>query len=448
MPSLNVVDYIEQCIESVINQTLMDIEIIAIDAGSTDGTLEILRKYELQDNRLRLIHSDKRSYGYQVNLGISIANGDYIGIVETDDFIELDKYETLYNLALESKADYVKGCAEIFLGLSGDMTYTSKIQIFSKNEFAPDKGFVTVNPSITPELIMRDYNLWTGIYKSDLIISIKLNETPGAAYQDIGFVFQTFCKAQKAIYLDKVLYHYRQDNPNSSIYNHKAFHYLVEEYQYAEGILQNQDKDWLTLSFCKMFRQTNQRIRLMAVSGSVWESAISDLQIISENLKQNIIDNHIASKYLSLKEWSELELFLKNPIDLYDYYVKIETEKRNELSFLLDKLAPAQQIVVFGSGYFGEFVPILLSLNEIDTIEAYCDNNSKLWGSYLHGKPIISPEQAVRDYPQAAYIVANKAHGQEIEEQLISMGITDEHIFAYTLGVDTLLLSKAYLKNY
>ena len=70
MPSLNVADYIEECIKSAVFQTLKEIEILCIDAGSTDGTLEILQRYADMDRRIRLINSDRRSYGYQVNLGI------------------------------------------------------------------------------------------------------------------------------------------------------------------------------------------------------------------------------------------------------------------------------------------------------------------------------------------------------------------------------------------
>ena len=69
MPSLNVAPYIEKCIQSVVNQTLQDIEILCIDAGSTDGTLEILEQFKREDSRIRIIHSDKKSYGYQVNNG-------------------------------------------------------------------------------------------------------------------------------------------------------------------------------------------------------------------------------------------------------------------------------------------------------------------------------------------------------------------------------------------
>ena len=78
LPSLNVGGYIEECLESVRCQSLEDIEILCIDAGSTDGTYEILREHAARDSRIRLIRSQVRSYGYQVNLGLSIARGEYV----------------------------------------------------------------------------------------------------------------------------------------------------------------------------------------------------------------------------------------------------------------------------------------------------------------------------------------------------------------------------------
>lgn len=197
MPSLNVANYIEQCMESVINQTLRDIEIIAVDAGSTDGTLEILEKYESTDNRVRVIHSSKRSYGYQLNLGISIAHGNFIGVVETDDYIESNMYESLYKQALKSKADYVKGGALKFFEKSEGETYSRKIEVFTEKEFAHDQGRISVNPSVTPELILKDYYLWTGIYEKNFIKSIKLNETSGPLIKISVFFFKHFVKQKK-----------------------------------------------------------------------------------------------------------------------------------------------------------------------------------------------------------------------------------------------------------
>ena len=108
MPSLNVEPYIVECVDSVINQTLKDIEIIFVDAQSTDGTLEILKDYESKDSRVKLLISDKKSYGHQMNLGIVNATGQYIGIVETDDYVSPEMFYELYNLSNNGEYDIVK----------------------------------------------------------------------------------------------------------------------------------------------------------------------------------------------------------------------------------------------------------------------------------------------------------------------------------------------------
>jgi len=107
MPSLNVAKYIRQCMDSVITQTLPDIEVICIDAGSTDGTYEILQEYALADPRIKLIQSEKKSYGHQMNLGLDAANGEFIGIVETDDWVDADMFKQLYDAAEKHNADVV-----------------------------------------------------------------------------------------------------------------------------------------------------------------------------------------------------------------------------------------------------------------------------------------------------------------------------------------------------
>ena len=93
MPSLNVRPYIEECLDSVQNQTLKDIEILCVDAGSTDGTLEFLRERAAADSRIQVIESDRKSYGYQINLGIKAAKGEYFAILESDDYIIPEMYE-------------------------------------------------------------------------------------------------------------------------------------------------------------------------------------------------------------------------------------------------------------------------------------------------------------------------------------------------------------------
>ena len=196
MPSLNVAKYIEVCMESVLNQTLQDLEILAIDAGSADGTLEILERFAQKDNRVKVVHSDRKSYGFQMNLGISMATGEYVGVVETDDIIEPDMFETLYTFAVNSQADYVKGIAESFLRVAPEAELLQPIRAFTKNEFGSDEK-IEIIPKEMSKIVLKDYFLWTGIYRKTFLEGIRFNETPGAAYQDIGFLLQTYAKAEK-----------------------------------------------------------------------------------------------------------------------------------------------------------------------------------------------------------------------------------------------------------
>ena len=109
IPSLNRVDSIRECLSSVMVQTLEQMEILCIDAGSTDGTLEILEECALQDKRIEVVQTERKSYGYQVNLGIRLAKGMYIGIVETDDSVDISMYQSLYEQAEKNAwPDFVK----------------------------------------------------------------------------------------------------------------------------------------------------------------------------------------------------------------------------------------------------------------------------------------------------------------------------------------------------
>ena len=174
MPSLNVAPYIEECIRSVLYQSLKEIEIICIDAGSTDGTVEILKKYEKADQRMKIVNFGVKSYGAQVNYGILAAQGEYIAILETDDFIEAKMYETLYCAAEEHHADYAKADFKKFFVLkSGEYLY-STVNLFEheKTEFYGK----LINPHSMDDLYKADYNIWKGIYKRDFLIQNHIRQ--------------------------------------------------------------------------------------------------------------------------------------------------------------------------------------------------------------------------------------------------------------------------------
>lgn len=240
MPSLNVGEYIGECIESVVNQTLENIEIICIDAGSDDGTLEILKDYADKDSRIRLMHSDKKSYGYQMNQAISVAEGDYIGIVETDDYIAHDMFEKLYKLSAGS-ADVVKSNFYHVEENGKIRKDTGKKNLIKEGEVFKIRDY--------PAIIKAHPSIWAGIYRREFLIEndITFIEEPGGGWVDNPFFYETAFAASSIIYTDEAYYYYREFNPSSSSNNLGDYKIpikrmldnlnVVDRYETDEGIV-------------------------------------------------------------------------------------------------------------------------------------------------------------------------------------------------------------------
>lgn len=238
MPSLNVAAYIRECMDSVIGQTLRDIEIICVDAGSDDGTFEILKEYQEKDERIRIISSDKKSYGYQMNLGVSAAAGEYIGIIETDDWAEPEMFEMLYQTAIENDADFVK---------SNYYWYYTKTEVVNQECENLQRGpyrevFCPIDHlyvfGLTP-------SIWSGLYKKDLLIenNIRFNETPGASFQDASFHLMVCTASKRAYFIDEYLLHYRRDNESSSVSVEGKVYCVCDEMHYYEQYLSERLED-------------------------------------------------------------------------------------------------------------------------------------------------------------------------------------------------------------
>ena len=238
MPSLNVAAYIRECMDSVVGQSLKEIEILCIDAGSTDGTLEILREYETADPRVKVIVSDKKSYGYQMNLGLDAATGEYIGIVETDDWAEPDMFEGLCKAASEQDADVVK--ANYYWYYTKPEQQNKPFENLAKcpyeEVFSPREihAFFQATPAI-----------WSGIYRREMLTAaqIRFNETPGASYQDTSFYFMICTAAERVYLLNRYFMHYRRDNESSSVNSAGKIYCLCDEMEHYERFLEGRPAD-------------------------------------------------------------------------------------------------------------------------------------------------------------------------------------------------------------
>lgn len=238
MPSLNSGAFIRECMDSVVNQALQDIEIICIDAGSTDGTLDILREYEKIDPRVRIIISDKKSMGYQYNLGLDAANGDYIGMVETDDWIEADTFEKLWSAASRQDVDIV--AANQYLYYTKPEIHDVRFENLSRCPY---------EQVFCPKDVLHSFAvkplIWSAIYRRSMLKenNIRFNETPGASFQDTSFHYMVMTVAKTAFFLDQYFYHYRSDSETQSINSGGKVYCLCDEEYYYEQFLEGRPSD-------------------------------------------------------------------------------------------------------------------------------------------------------------------------------------------------------------
>ena len=108
IPIYNAENYLRQCLNSIVGQTLRDIEIICVDDGSTDTSLSIIHEYAQKDPRIKVISKPNSGYGHSMNVGLDAATGEYFGIVDSDDYILPEMYETLYYYAHKDDLDVYK----------------------------------------------------------------------------------------------------------------------------------------------------------------------------------------------------------------------------------------------------------------------------------------------------------------------------------------------------
>ncbi|MDO5424143.1 MAG: glycosyltransferase [Eubacteriales bacterium] len=235
VPTYNVEEYLDQCMTSLINQTLKDIEIICINDGSTDHSLEILKRYAAQDPRIKIIDKENGGYGIGMNIGLDNCTGEYVGIVEPDDYVKTNMYEDLYALAKEHDLDIIKADFYRFVHDQNGK------EIDQYNALWRDEGGYNrvIDPAEEPVVFKYIMNTWSGIYKLSFLRehNIRHHETPGASFQDNGFWFKTFCYAKRMYFVNKPYYMNRRDNPNSSVHNRAKVYCMNDEYLYILDFL-------------------------------------------------------------------------------------------------------------------------------------------------------------------------------------------------------------------
>ena len=215
IPFNNVEQYIEQCLTSVCSQTLKDIEVICVNDASTDGSRKIVEEFINKDSRIKLIDLDTRKgQGYARNRAIEIAQGEYIGFVDSDDWVDTDMFLELYNKAKENDNDITICQAREYDDINNKYILSDYYSLTILEKMG-ERVFSSVETK--DELLDINVVLWNKIYKKEYLDKIGEKFPEGFIYEDLPFFFGTYLPANKIQIVWKNFYIYRVNRKNSTM---------------------------------------------------------------------------------------------------------------------------------------------------------------------------------------------------------------------------------------
>ncbi|WP_051688614.1 CDP-glycerol glycerophosphotransferase family protein [Butyrivibrio sp. AE2032] len=387
VPAYNAERYIKKCVDSVLRQTLRDIEVICVDDGSVDSTASILDELAQKDYRVRVIHKINEGYGKAINVGVDNARGKYIGIVEADDTVLLNMYKKLYVRASKYELDLVKAqCYHCWDSVG--YRYTNHVV---KMEPYYEKVLTSADRSLFFLFFM---NTWSGIYRTDFLkkYGIKHNESPGASFQDNGFWMQTMSFAERAMWITDNLYLYRRDNEGSSINGQGKPYAMLEEYKWVEDCLRKKHVPESTISICHYWRLYRHR---------------GNLRRISDGLKREFMPVIVSeyndySKELKIGEDESIVEWYRGVVTSPQEYCENIIVTKNQICRDLDKV---QNIYIFAAYYYRHIIKqILIGMGLSDKLKAIILDGA-LDEDRIGLTPVKNLYDMELDYENAAVIV-------------------------------------------
>lgn len=426
IPVHNSEKYLKECIESVLSQTFCDMEILCIDGGSKDLSPEIIRELAKKDSRIQYIQDPDTGYGHKINMGIYQAKGRYIAILESDDKMCPDMIERLHCIAEAYEADVVDADYYEMISQGPNALYRPV-----KKYFAIDSYNCILEYEDISKREVATNGIWTGLYRKTFINrqGIKLNESSGASFQDLSFLFLTSTLAQRIYHVGEPLYQYRIDNIGSSVKDNRKIFEIVGECEFLKNDLLKRNirngRMWELYYIRKYNAYYWNYCRLSSEARNVF------LEKYEEELRQDIETGQIRRKLFPEGMYYRTFLLLDDRGEFVcgasGSYKNMFTER---IFHILEKTY-SRKLVIFGAGILGTELITLLLQNKI-AIDGICDNSASLHGKFQNGIKILSVNHAVTEFPDAVYVIVNRKHGREMEDQLMQAGIAKENIINFT----------------
>ena len=211
LPIYNAEAFLDQALRSIREQTHRNLEIICVNDGSTDGSLGIMREHAAEDDRVRVINKKNEGYGASCNRGLDEAHGEWIAVVEPDDWIEPGMYADMLEFASGylQRIDIVK--TPYWRVLNPDTRWEQRLNCPFKKRIRQSKRPFRIEEC--PELLRHHPCIWSAIYRRSFLEKkgIRFQPIPGAGWADNPFLIETLCQAKAIVYLDQAYYCYREE---------------------------------------------------------------------------------------------------------------------------------------------------------------------------------------------------------------------------------------------
>lgn len=306
VPIYNVEKYLEKCINSLLSQTLEDIQIILVNDGSKDNSGNIAKEYE-KNNKDRVIYVEKENGGLSDarNYGLKYATGDFVAFLDSDDYIEKNAYEEMYNKAIEENADYVE-CDFIW-------EFPNKIRVDKQYPYKNKKEMLSFVRVVA----------WNKLIKRQLITDNNLEFPKGLRYEDVEFTYKLIPFVNKFAYVDKPFIHYVQrEGSIANVQNERTAEIftvldnVIEFYkknniyeEYRDELEYNYARYLLCSSLKRMCKIKDKTIREKLLTES-WER----LNLNFPNWKENVILKTVnigKNKYMRTVNKSTYKIYSK-----------------------------------------------------------------------------------------------------------------------------------------
>lgn len=258
IPVYNVEDYLAECLDSVVNQTLSDIEIICINDGSTDKSLDILNEYASRDNRITVIDQENGGHAVATNRGMKLAKGEYLYLMDSDDIVDVHALEETVNIAEERNVDFVIFQAMNYYMDTGECIEDENYSMNALADFVGDKVFNWKD--IKEYIFSITVTPWSKLYKREFIEKNNCKFSEGLVFDDNVFFWEVLFSAERITFYRKILFKRRWHTASSTMSGNRNFLDSIEIFKLI----------WKTFQRFGTFEEFKETLYKKRVSTGYW----------------------------------------------------------------------------------------------------------------------------------------------------------------------------------